>query len=718
MNFNPFTWSMSFKIPAMIVAVGVVAIGATGTFSYFASTEAIEHAVEAKLTAVLEDREVALSDWLKSIEGDLIVQASNPVVKQALVAFTNGWQDLQGNQKEKLQRLYIKNNPHPTGEKEKLDAASDGSAYSTAHAQYHPYLRAFLQERGYYDIFLFDTKGNLVYTVFKELDYATNLISGEWASSDLGKAFRASRDNPKAGSKAFFDFKAYAPSYGAPASFISTSLLDNKGKLQGVLVFQMPIGKLNGLMQQKAGLGSSGESYVVGKDFLMRSDSRFSKESTILNTRIDTQQVRKALDGGSGLLIGDDYRGTPVMAAYKPIRFLNTTWAVVAEQDYVEALSSIISMRNYLLVGSGVGILLIILIGFFAGRSFSNPVTRMTAVMDQLAKGDNSVDIPGMERKDEIGEMAFAVEVFKNNAIKNDQLVAQQEEQALRTEQEKRSMMQKMADDFDASVGGIVETVSTASVELQSTAQSMAGISKQASDQASEASVASQQTSGNVQSVASATEEMNSTISEISQQVSQASNASRQAVTQVGNTSEQMNALADTANKIGEVVELISGIAEQTNLLALNATIESARAGEAGKGFAVVASEVKQLASQTAKATSEISDQISDIQNATKLASGSMDQVASAIAKVNEISTAIAAAMEEQGAATQEIAASVNQAAIGTQQVNDNITSVSQASQEAGAASGQVMSAAGELSQQAELLKGEVDRFISEVKAG
>lgn len=701
----------------MIISVGVLAVSLTGTYSYFTSNGAIEHEVEEKLTAVLEDRAFALTDWLKSIEGDLDVQAQNPVIKQALMAFISGWKSFEEKQTEKLQKIYITDNPNKTGEKEKLDAANDGSDYSIAHAQYHPYLRAFLQERGYYDIFLFDTNGNLVYTVFKELDFATNLISGEWSKSDLGKAFRAARDNPKSGSKSFFDFKPYAPSQGAPASFISTPLLDAIGSLQGVLVFQMPIGKLNSLMQQKAGLGKTGESYVVGADLLMRSDSRFSKESTILKKKIDTKQVRHALKGERGLLIGADDRGTRVISAYKPVKFLGTNWAVIVEQDYAEAHAPVILMRNSLLSGSAVGIALIALFGFFVGRRISRPITRMTTIMGLLAKGDNSVDIPGMDRSDEIGEMSLAVKTFRETAIQklaDDELRAQ--EQCKRDEQ--RIQMDNVTAEFSNEAKGIVETVSSASTELDATAQSMAGISERTSTQANEALVASEQTSGNVQSVATATEEMTSTISEISQQVVQASVASRQAVEEVGNTSQQMNALEQTANTIGEVIEMISGIAEQTNLLALNATIESARAGEAGKGFAVVAGEVKQLASQTAKATAEISQKISDIQKATKQASGSMDSVAQAISRVDEISTAIAAAMEEQSAATQEIAASVNQAAVGTQQVNDNIASVSQASQEAGAASGQVMSAAGELSQQSELLKGIVDRFINQVRAG
>ncbi len=348
-------------------------------------------------------------------------------------------------------------------------------------------------------------------------------------------------------------------------------------------------------------------------------------------------------------------------------------------------------------------------------RNFDNMREDLVTVMNK----DLQTKLRGNPKgHDEFSEVSRALVVFRDKLVEVDRMAEQAEEQKKRTEAEKRAMMVKMADDFDASVGGIVQTVSSASAELQATAEAMTGISQQTSTQATEASQGSQQTLHNVQSVASATEELTSTIGEISQQVAQASSASQQAVEEVGNTSRQMSALAETANKIGEVIELISGIAEQTNLLALNATIESARAGEAGKGFAVVANEVKELASQTAKATSEISQQISDIQNATHQATGSMDSVAQAISRVDEISTAIAAAMEEQSAATQEIASSVNQAAVGTQHVNDNIASVNEASQEAGAASGQVMSAAGELSQQAEILKGEVEKFILQVRAG
>ena len=718
MKMNPFSWPMSVKIPAMIVTVGVLAVGLTGSFAFMQSRKAVEYEATSKLTAVMEDRETALSQWLKGIEGDLTVQAQNPLIHHALKAFVDGWKGLEGNPKERLQKLYVTDNPNPTGSKEKLDAASDGSAYSQAHAKYHPYLRAFLQDRGYYDIFLINPQGNVVYTVFKELDYASNLVSGKWANTDLGKAFRTVRDNPRKGSKVFFDFKPYAPSHGAPASFISTPILGAKGELHGVLVFQMPIGKLNALMQQTAGLGKTGETYIVGTDLLMRSDSRFSKGSTILKTKVDTEQVRLALKGQAGRLTGTDYRGEPVVAAYKPLKFLNTTWAVIAEQETGEAFASVISMRNVLLLGSGAGFVLILIVGFFSGRSVSQPISRVTQVMVTLADGDDTVDIPGINRKDEIGAMSRAVQVFKENAIRNKELVAEQEEQKRRIEDEKIQIMHKLADDFDASVGGIIETVSSATAELNSTAETMSNIARETSNQSAAVSAASEEAATNVQTVAAAAEEMSHSISEINQQVNQASSSSKKAVNEVRQTAGQIESLAATADRISGVIGMISEIAEQTNLLALNATIESARAGEAGKGFAVVASEVKSLAGQTAKATEDIIAQVNDIQQATKQAVVSMSDIGEIIRQVDETSAAIAASVEEQGMATQEIARNVQEAASGTDEVSRNITGVNQASQEAGAASGQVMSAAGELSRQSEVLRTEVGKFISQIRNG
>jgi len=354
----------------------------------------------------------------------------------------------------------------------------------------------------------------------------------------------------------------------------------------------------------------------------------------------------------------------------------------------------------------------------FIVRGITRPVALMTGAMSQLANGDLGIEVPALGRKNEVGEMAAAVQMFKNNAIRTKEIEAEAERQKHKTEEEKRQMMLKMADDFEASIGGVVNSVSSASTEMQCSAEAVTETATLTSEQSAAASAAAEEASTNVQTVASAAEELSSSISEISRQVAQSTQIAGAAVAEVDGANTKVQGLATAAQKIGEVVALITDIADQTNLLALNATIEAARAGDAGKGFAVVASEVKNLANQTARATEEISAQIGGIQTATQDAVQAIGSIGGTIGKMNEIASAIAAAVEEQGAATQEIARNVEQAATGTHEVTANISNVNQGAAETGQSANQMLSAASELSQQSEILRGEVDKFLATIRNG
>ena len=360
---------------------------------------------------------------------------------------------------------------------------------------------------------------------------------------------------------------------------------------------------------------------------------------------------------------------------------------------------------------------LTIALGFVIVRGITRPVAGMTGAMSELARGDRTVEVPGVGRRDEIGDMAASVQVFKQKMIEADRLRGEQEEMKRRADEEKRAAMGKLADEFAASVQGVVGAVSSASSQLQSTARSMSSTAAQASQRSTAVAAAAEQASANVQTVASAAEELSSSIGEISRQVAESTRIATQAVEEAGRTNAQVQALAEAAQKIGDVVKLINDIAGQTNLLALNATIEAARAGEAGKGFAVVASEVKSLATQTAKATEDIAAQVKSIQGATTDSVQAIGLITGTIARINEIATTVASAVEEQGAATKEIARNVQQASAGTAEVSTNIAAVTQAAGETGAASSQVLTAAGELSKQSEALHLQVDAFISKVRA-
>ncbi len=717
---NILKLNISTKLPTVIVIIAFVTAMATGIAAYISSKSALEAAAEQQLEAMLGARNSELTGYLGSIQEDLALLATNKTLNDAFVAFDNSYIQQSSAANQRLRGLYITDNPNPAGEKHMLDAASDGSAYSDAHRQFHPWLREFLDTRGYYDVFLVNRLGDVVYSVFKENDYATNLISGEWKDTDLGRVFRSVSDNAGPNEVSFTDFAAYAPSADAPASFIATPLTGNNGTFIGALVFQMPVGRINTIMQNSAGMGDSGETYLVGSDYLMRSDSRFLQEGdepSILNQQVETATVQAGIDGETGIAFTTDYRGISVLSAHMPIEFNGVSWVIMAEIDGEEIARPVIAMRN-LIIMLAMGIIAVMaVISFFFARTISNPIIKMSETMGVLANGDLAIEIPFTEKSDELGIMAAAVQVFKDNATRAKEMEAEQEAAKGRIEEEKRQMMNKMADDFDANVGGIVGTVTSASQQLQSTAQSMASISEETSSQAIAVAAASEEASVNVQTVAAASEEMSASIDEINNQVTSASKAAKSAVEEVEKTGTEMKALAATADKIGEVVAMISDIADQTNLLALNATIESARAGEAGKGFAVVASEVKGLAGQTAKATEEITQHIEAVQNATKQAVVSMGSIGKVIAEVDEISTSIAGAMSEQGSATQEIARNVQEAATGTQEVSSNISGVTQASQEAGSASSQVMASAEELTAQSNKLKSEVDKFIAEVRA-
>jgi len=375
------------------------------------------------------------------------------------------------------------------------------------------------------------------------------------------------------------------------------------------------------------------------------------------------------------------------------------------------------SSTQHSLMMAGVVLLVILAVSMVMARGITGPLQRMTAAMKALAAGRLDVDVPGVGTGAEIGEMADAVEVFKSNAVARQALEAEQKEVESRGVAQRKADMHRMADDFEGAIGKIIDTVSQASSQLESSAGSLSSTAERAESLATTVATASEEASTNVQSVASATEEMASSVNEISRQVQDSARMAGEAVGQARSTTERVSELSKAATRIGDVVELINTIAGQTNLLALNATIEAARAGEAGRGFAVVASEVKALAEQTAKATGEIGQQISGIQAATQDSVNAIKTISATIERLSEISSAIAAAVEEQGAATQEISRNVQQAARGTGQVSSNIADVQRGATETGSASSQVLSAAQILSGDSKRLKQEVSKFLTSVRA-
>ncbi len=462
-----------------------------------------------------------------------------------------------------------------------------------------------------------------------------------------------------------------------------------------------------------------GTATVFMRDVRVATTIRQPGGSRAVGTRLSPGPVHDAVFRehrsyrGEAEILGESY-----FTAYDPIldpagEVVGILYVGLPQNDFLAVIGSLVQHIGIvaLLAAAAIGV-----VSYAVIRRLLRPLGALRQVMDRLARRDIAVTVPGLGRHDEIGTMAQAVEVFRQSAITQSRLEA---EQAAEHEVRERraASLDRMIAAFQDSVSGVVEGVSASAMALQRNAQSMSTVAARTNSQAAAVAAAAEQATANVHSVATAAEELNSTTNEIGRQVTQSSRIAAGAVEEARKTNEAVGGLAAAAQKIGEVVELINSIASQTNLLALNATIEAARAGDAGKGFAVVASEVKSLAQQTAQATEEIAAQVAGMQSATGGTVTAIQGICGTIERLSEIAATIASAVEEQAAATQEIARNVHQAASGTTDVTHNIEGVREAASQTGRNAAEVLTASTELSQQSGRLRAEVDGFIATVRA-
>jgi methyl-accepting chemotaxis protein len=556
------------------------------------------------------------------------------------------------------QHLYIRDNPNPIGSKHLLDTAADGSAYSKAHARWHPFFRSLKEKYGVADVFLIDAaQGRVVYNVFKEIDFAASLRTGPLAQSSLAAAFQQAAAAGRRGAVTFGRFQRYLPSCDEPAAFIVAPIHDGR-TFVGALAFQLPLDQIDRIVGETTGMGQTGETYAIGPDREFRSNSRFAaamgSKTTVINGKfkVDTPAVKAAVDQGTaGTGLQNGHRGNPALVSWRPVTVHkdagggsdDVRWALVSEIDAVEVREPISRLLRLGLTVFGLTAAAVLAVSTLIARRLTSESRRQAAL-----------------------------------------------------------------------VGGIVDNthaLASASEELTSVSQQMSAAAEETTAQANLVSAAAEQVSGNARTVSGSIENLVASIHEIARNAQSAATTARQAVDMAATTSTTMDALGRSSNEIGAVVKVINSIAEQTNLLALNATIEAARAGEAGKGFAVVANEVKELARETAKATEEIGGRIEGMQGEARRAVGAIAEIGSVIEKIDALQTKIAAAVEEQSVTTGEIGRNIAEATTGSAEIAENIVQVARAAQSTaeGAANTQVSSQ--ELSRMAQALQRLVEDY-------
>lgn len=613
-----------------------------------------------------------------------------------------------------LQHAFIRANHHPLGSKHLLDSVPNDSTYNKLHAELHPIIRNFLDKFGYYDIFLVDSEsGDIVYSVFKELDYTTSLTDGPYAQTNFGEAFRKANMANK-GEVVMVDYATYFPSYEAPAGFVAAPVYDGDQKI-GVAMFQFPIDRLNVIMGQRDGLGESGESYLIGADLLMRSDSyhdplhrsvRASFTDTT-NGRAASPATKQALEGKTDSHIGLNYLGTAVLSSFTPLRTAGLDWALITEISEAEAFAAIRTIRWVTFAILLSAVVTIIIAAFFITHSIAKPVREAAGMIMSMEKGHLDHRLR-LERNDEIGRMGAAMDAFADSL--QNEIVGTLHRLAAGDltfkvvprdgDDEIRGALKKLGEDLNGLMGQIYSASEEIAMESTQVSSSSQSLSQGATSQAS----ALAEITTSMHEMEAQTKRNAANSKKADSLSSNAKEVAHKGNIQMKTMVDSMATINESSHSISKIIKAIDEIAFQTNLLALNAAVEAARAGQHGKGFAVVAEEVRNLAARCSKAAQETSELIAD--SVTRAEKGaqiaqdtalSLDEIVSGISQVSALVAEIARASGEQ-------AEGIAQVSLGLNQI-DQVTHQNTANAEESA------SAADELSCQAMQLKEMLGRF-------
>lgn len=682
--------SLRMKLIILFMVISLLPLGISTYSNLTRTIETIQTQVFNKLIAVRDIKKNRIEDYFQERYGDIIVLSGISDIKGSLADFT-----------------------------QVFSLGTKSVEYTTIKSKYEQFLSLYIEEYGYYDLFLINLEGDIVYSVAQEADFGTNLLHGPYKNTNLATAFKNVNQQP-----ILVDYQYYQPSE-EPAAFIASPVKNGSGEKIGVVAVQISDEKIDQIMNSVEGLGKTGETYLIGPDKLMRSDSRFSDQKTIGVKMIDTIAVKESLDGKSEKKIIKDYRGKEVLSAYTPLEVHGLHWGLIAEIDQSEAFAAINLLINKTLFQAAITALLVIFIAYFFSRKITTPVNIVVDFLQEMASsGGDLTRRLEVSSKDEIGKLIYWFNSFVENLHGLISHIVTIAEEVFASSEELSASGDQvglMAEQVGLSIENVASGSEEQSVKIEDTAQNVDSLFQQIT----EISKSSQKMSEYSSSVTDNIDQGNKSVDHSIEQIANVKNDTAE-------VAEIIKYLGDTSNEIGNIIGIINGIAAQTNLLALNAAIEAARAGESGRGFSVVADEIRELAEESSKATEKITDLIKKIQENVSAAVDktmqTVETVENSVQAIEETKTAfkyinqvaeelevfilkVFKEAEEMSINGKEVENAINEIAAVSQDFASNSEEVAASSEEQIAATKEIVSGAKQLAKMAEKLTEEVAKF-------